>query len=76
MMQHLLTATLAAIALIDLWIVGGKTSATLAILFFAYSVAYRTIREQRMAESMIAISRTLGQVLSAIDAEPKKIEDR
>ncbi len=76
MMQHLLTATLAAIALIDLWIVGGKASATLAILFLAYSVAYRTIREQRMAEAMIAISRTLGQVLSAIDAEPEKIEDR
>jgi hypothetical protein len=74
MMQHFLTATLAAIALIDLWIVGGKASATLAILFLAYSVAYRTIREQKMIAYIIAISGTLGQLLSEIDAEAKKIE--
>ena len=74
MIQHVLTATLVAIALIDLWIVGGKASATLAILFLAYSVAYRTIREQKMIASIIAILGTLGQLLSEIDAEAKKIE--
>ena len=74
MIQHVLTATLAAIALIDLWIVGGKASATLAILFLAYSVARRTIREQKMIASIIAISGTLGQLLSEIDAEAEKFE--
>ena len=74
MIQHVLTATLAAIALVDLWTNGGRASATLAILFFAYSVAYRTIREQKMIDSMIAISSTLGQLLSEIDAESEKIE--
>ncbi len=74
MIQHLLTAALAAIALIDLWTIGGKASATLAILFFAYSVAYRTVREQKMIATMVAISSALGEVLASIDAEPKKLE--
>jgi hypothetical protein len=74
-MYYALIVLCAAIAITDLWIVGGKTSATLVICFFAYAVIYKSVREQKMIASMIAMSAILGEVFSGIDAKREKIED-
>lgn len=73
-MYYLLIALSTAIAITDLWIVGGKGSATIVICFFAYVVAAKSAKEQRMIAAMAAAGVALQHFISAIDEEREKIE--
>lgn len=75
MMYYALIVLCTAIAVTDLWIVGGKISATLVICFLAYVVISKSVKEQKMIASVVAILAVLGEVFSGIDAEREKIED-
>lgn len=74
-MYYLLIALSTAIAVTDLWIVGGKGSATIVICFFAYVVAAKSAREQKMIAAMSAAGIALQHFISAIDEAREKIED-
>ena len=73
-MYYILIALSAAIAITDLWIVGGKGSATIVICFFAYVVAAKSAKEQRMIAAIAAAGVALQHFISAIDEEREKIE--
>lgn len=74
-MYYLLIALCTVIAMTDLWIVGGKGSATIVICFFAYVVASKSAKEQKMIAVMSAAGIALQQFLLAIDDAREKIED-
>lgn len=74
-MYYLLIALSAAIAITDLWIIGGKGSATIVICFFAYVVASKSAKEQRMIAVISAAGMALQQLISAVDEAREKVED-
>ena len=74
-MYYLLIALCTAIAMTDLWIVGGKGSATIVICFFAYVVVSKSAKEQRMIAAISAAGIALQHFISAIDDARERIED-
>jgi len=74
-MYYALITLSVAVALTDLWIVGGKGAATIVICFFAYAVVYKSLKEQKMIAAMVAAGAVLQHFLSALDGASEKTED-